>query len=297
MEIRSYSSEPDLISAWVEMLAEERVDLLIGYNTDGFDYKYILGRQQVLIDDDGDELVQLSSLGRMRTGGGLRIEKELNSAAYGQNKFTSVSMPGVVQLDLLTVMRREFKLDSYSLNSVSAKFLGDSKIDLPAHRIFDLFETGGSSGRAQIAAYAAKDTILPIQLLETLRIFTNTAELANACSIPVDMIVTRGQQIRVFSCVVKKARKMGYIVPDNRAIAPPKDHKYEGATVLEPITGAHLEPVCTLGELLGCAAQRRVTRFIAALADFASLYPSIIRAQVGTCVYVRGLQPLTVIEK
>lgn len=259
VDVRSFASEEDLIEAWIESLADEKVDLLIGYNTDGFDWSYVLGRQQVLIDGEGDEMVRLTGLGRMKKGGGLRVEKTLNSAAYGQNKFVRVSSPGVVQMDLLTYMRREYKLESYSLNSVSAAFLGDTKIDLPASRIFDLFEHGGPAGRATIAQYASKDTALPVRLLEKLRIFTSTSELANACSIPIDAILTRGQQLRVFSCVVKTARTMGFAVPDNRAITPPEGEKYEGATVLEPVTGAHTEPVCTL--------------------DFASLYPSIIRAQ------------------
>jgi DNA polymerase delta subunit 1 len=262
VEIRCFETEEEMLLAWVHLLRDRRADLLIGYNTDGFDWAYILGRQMILLDARGDELVDLSGLGRLREGGGKRVEKDLSSAAFGQNKFTSAATPGVLQLDLLTYMRREFKLESYSLNSVAAKFLGDSKLDLPAHRIFDLYESGGPEGRAEIAAYAAKDTLLPTQLLEKLRIFVNVSELANATNIPFEFIVTRGQQIRVFSCIVRTARRMGFAVPDNRAITPPEGVKYEGATVLDPLTGAHTEPVCTL--------------------DFASLYPSIIRAQ-GYC--------------
>jgi DNA polymerase delta subunit 1 len=63
-------------------------------------------------------------------------------------------------------------------------------------------------------------------------------------------------QIRCFSCLFGKAREMGYSIPDDKAWTT--EGKYEGATVLEPKKGAYFTPIAAL--------------------DFASLYPSIIRA-------------------
>lgn len=65
-------------------------------------------------------------------------------------------------------------------------------------------------------------------------------------------------QIKVYSVLLGKAREMGFVIPDDRAIGLPEGVKYEGATVLQAQRGAYFEVVSAL--------------------DFASLYPSIIRA-------------------
>lgn len=72
------------------------------------------GRSLLLTDDiSGDSRVQLGRLGRMLEGGGALRERELNSGAYGQNKFATLATPGILQLDLLQVLRKEYRLDSY----------------------------------------------------------------------------------------------------------------------------------------------------------------------------------------
>lgn len=201
---------------------------------------------------------RLWELGRQRdNSGGQPKETELNSGAFGQNRFFSLATPGQLQLDLLQVMRRDHKLDSYSLNAVSAKFLGDAKLDLPAAEIFAKFR-GSDEDRADIARYAVKDTELPLRLLGRLAILENLFEMANAVSCPASYVYDRGQQVRVFSVIAKKARQLGFLCPDIPKKDDGNDEKYEGATVLDACKGAYFDVVSGL--------------------DFASLYPSIIRA-------------------
>lgn len=183
------------------------------------------------------------------------MERELNSGAYGNNRFKTLAVPGVLDLDLLQVLRKDVKLDSYSLNNVSLKYLSDCKEDLPAHEIFKRFE-GTSADRAVIASYAAKDTVLPLQLLTKLCILENAFEMANATFCPLSYVLNRGQQIKVYSVLMRKARAMGYACPDNVGIGVVG--KFTGATVLNAEQGAYFDIVSGL--------------------DFASLYPSILRA-------------------
>lgn len=256
VEVRSYDDEHDMINAWIQALEDERVDVMLGYNTDQFDWRYVHGRSLICVDDmSGDPLVDVTKLGRMRTGGGVLRERELNSGAFGQNKFTTLTTPGVLNLDLLQLLRKEYKLDSYSLNNVSKHFLGDAKVDLAAWEIFDKFERGADD-RALIAAYAAKDTVLPVRLFDRLCVFENLSEMSSATFVPIDYVVQRGQQIKVFSVLMRKARQMGYVCPDGVGIGVVG--KYTGATVLNAERGAYMDIVSGL--------------------DFASLYPSIIRA-------------------
>jgi DNA polymerase delta subunit 1 len=90
----------------------------------------------------------------------------------------------------------------------------------------------------------------------------NQIEMAKACWVPLSFLSERGQQIKVFSQMAKKARELNFIIPtfkrDAVASGGGDDEGYQGATVLEAQTGAYYGPITAL--------------------DFASLYPSIMCA-------------------
>lgn len=260
-----FEDEADLIHAFLDSFADEGVDVAIGYNIDQFDWRYIVGRSSVLVDDStGDPSLDLTRIGKIdperdpSSCSGEPDEFELTSGAFGENKYTSVRMPGVLSIDLLTWFRRETKHASYSLNAMSAHYLGDSKIDLPAWQIFKKWASGVPEERGLVAAYAAKDTLLPVKLLEKLCILENTREMANATSVPMSWIFRRGQQIKVFSQLLRTGRSMGVVFPDGKGIGLAPGTKFAGAVVLDAKKGAYFDIVSGL--------------------DFASLYPSIIRA-------------------
>jgi len=85
----------------------------------------------------------------------------------------------------------------------------------------------------------------------------NLVEMAKATSVPLCFLVERGQQIKVFSQLCKKAAELGFLVPVIYQGTLPEEG-YEGATVLEAQSGAYYAPITAL--------------------DFASLYPSIMMA-------------------
>lgn len=53
-------------------------------------------------------------------------DTHFSSKAYGTRDSKETKMDGRLQLDILQVMQRDYKLRSYSLNSVCAHFLGES---------------------------------------------------------------------------------------------------------------------------------------------------------------------------
>ena len=57
-------------------------------------------------------------------------------------------------------------------------------------------------------------------------------------------LLTRGQQIKVMSMLLRKCRKVGLLVPNLPKNA--SDDKYEGATVIEPIKAYYQKPIATL---------------------------------------------------
>jgi DNA polymerase delta subunit 1 len=261
VEVVEKMTEEDVIQEWIQTLQNEDIDILVAWNSYGFDYKYIYNRCQVLVDNDtGLSFVDLSQLGKAQKGGGLPISKQLNTNAYGENNYFFISAPGILHLDLMQIVRKEKKLDRYTLNHVSDTYLGDTKIDLPPQQIFAKCVSGDPHDLAEVTAYCIKDTELPLRLMHRLCTLHNMLEMANATSVPFDFLITRGLQIRVYSLILKKARSLDFICPEIKTTY--EGDGYKGATVLEPERGSYLKPyeiVCAL--------------------DFASLYPSIMRAE------------------
>lgn len=52
-------------------------------------------------------------------------DTKFSSKAYGNRENKTINMEGRLQLDMLQVMQRDYKLRSYTLNSVCAQFLGN----------------------------------------------------------------------------------------------------------------------------------------------------------------------------
>jgi DNA polymerase delta subunit 1 len=51
-------------------------------------------------------------------------EASFSSKAFGKRESFESNIPGRVTLDAFQIIQREYKLRSYSLNAVSAEFLG-----------------------------------------------------------------------------------------------------------------------------------------------------------------------------
>lgn len=93
-------------------------DIIIGYNILNFDLPYLVTRAQTL------KLPAFMHLGRI-AGTALKMrDAQFSSKAYGTHAYKDITLEGRVQFDLLTAIQRDHKLSSYSLNSVSAHFLG-----------------------------------------------------------------------------------------------------------------------------------------------------------------------------
>merc|ERR1719159_218909 len=184
---------------------------------------------------------------------GQRTRKRINTISG--REITEIDIDGRVIFDMLVVMQKEQKLSSYSLNAVSAEFLGEQKEDVHYSMIGELFKTSAET-RRRLAIYCLKDAYLPILLLEKLLCLYNYVEMARVTGTPINFLLNRGQMIKVTSQLLRKARECGFVMPTTKS--QPSEDKYEGATVLDPLTGYYAKPIATL--------------------DFASLYPSIMMA-------------------
>jgi len=257
------SDEIELIEQWFLVLREWSADMILSWNGMGFDYKYIYNRAMMLVNQfSGETLVNLNLMGKAIEGGGQSVIKKLASNAFGDNTYFWLSADGMLHVDLLQIVRKEKKLDKYTLNHVAQTFLGDQKVDLPPAQIFEKCASQDPHDMAEVVGYCIQDTLLPLKLSNKLTILHNLLEMANAVTVPPEYLITRGMQIRVFSLILKKARELDFICPDLPKKEDGAEDSFKGATVLEPEVGSYLGDA------------EIVTTF-----DFASLYPSIIRAE------------------
>ena len=82
-------------------------------------------------------------------------DAQFSSKAYGTREFKDITIDGRVQFDLLTAITRDHKLSSYSLNAVSAHFLGEQKEDVH-HSIITELQNGTDESRRRLAVYCLK---------------------------------------------------------------------------------------------------------------------------------------------
>jgi DNA polymerase delta subunit 1 len=112
-------------------------------------------------------------------------------------------LPGIIVLDVLLAIQRDYKLRSYSLNSVSGIFLNEQKEDVHHSKITGMWK-GNDDDRLRLATYCLQDAYLAHRLLEKLMFFTNYIEQVRVTGIPMDMLLTKGQQVKVLSQIYRQ---------------------------------------------------------------------------------------------
>eukprot|EP01137_Pigoraptor_chileana_P012695 Opistho-2@65329 len=248
-DVISFQTEKDLLARWADFVRECDPDIITGYNIVNFDLPYLLRRAEHL------RVPHFNLLGRIRGQPTKMRDTKFSSKAYGTRESKIINTEGRCQFDVLQILQRDYKLRSYTLNAVSAHFLGEQKEDVQHSIITDL-QHGNAQTRRRLAVYCLKDAYLPLRLLDKLMCIINYMEMARVTGVPFSYLLTRGQQIKVVSQLFRKSREQGLVIP--ALSAQGSEEQYEGATVIEPRRGYYDVPIATL--------------------DFSSLYPSIMMA-------------------
>ena len=248
-QLLEFRHEKDMLLGWTKFLREVDPDVVIGYNIANFDMPYLLDRAKHL------DLNRFSYWTRLSNVKSEAKESNFSSKQMGNRDTKATNTNGRLQVDLLQVIQRDYQLRSYTLNSVSAHFLGEQKEDVHHSMITELFN-GTPDSRRRLAVYCLKDAYLPQRLLDKLMCLVNYVEMARVTGVPFNYLLSRGQQIKFLSQIFRKALEQGLVIPNLRPQG--SDDQYEGATVIEPKRGYYDVPIATL--------------------DFASLYPSIMQA-------------------
>ena len=113
-----------MLRKWRDFVLEVDPDIITGYNIVNFDLPYIIERSQFLKDSN------FPKFSRVRNSFSKIKSSTLSSKALGTRDTKEINIEGRVQFDMLQIILREHKLRSFSLNSVSAHFLGEQKEDV-----------------------------------------------------------------------------------------------------------------------------------------------------------------------
>jgi len=284
-EIIRINNEYEMVAAFARIVQETDPEILTGYNILGFDYPYLDHRVK-------RNLKQWPVMGRIVGEPSYMTSKTWKSGAYGHQSINILQMEGRISIDLLPIVKRDYKLDQYTLNFVCKKFIGKTKHDVKPTEMFLIYEDMRNTlktlisilqeaqnnpellnnqeyidrrNRAQEAFDAAKaettrvmeyciqDSELVIELMEKMNIWVGMVEMSNIVGTTIVDLFTRGQQVRCLSQIYDLAARTGFVL-DKRDVP---GFRFSGGFVYEPIPGLYDNIICL---------------------DFASLYPSIMMA-------------------
>lgn len=257
VKVITFKTEADLLVGYKNFLQEKNPNLVVGYNILGFDIPYLIERAK-------GEFCYAEFIKQGFDKGGKAKETKIkwSSSAYGNQEFDFLDAEGRLYVDLLPLVKRDFKFSNYKLTTISEYFLGSSKDPLSPKGIFKCYLEGMKGGKKGSKAlgicgkYCVQDSALVLRLLQKLETWCGLCEMAKTCSVPIFYLYTKGQQIKVYSQVYKYCLFNNFVVEKDGYKAASDEH-YTGAKVFDPIPGVY----------------DKVLPF-----DFSSLYPTVIIA-------------------
>ncbi|KAI6181907.1 DNA polymerase [Aphelenchoides besseyi] len=255
VQIVDCADEDQMLSEWARFIRAVDPDIITGYNIHAFDFVYITERLKCLRNESIRNYV-LRIISRTSNSPCVVRDVQKTSKEKGSRTYKQVRINGRVVLDTYWAIRREHTLRSYTLNNVSYHFLGERKEDVEYKNITNMHQ-GTANDRRRLASYCLKDAELPLKLLNHLMVIINNVEMARVTGVPLNLLITQGQQVRIVFQLLRKAKSLNYLFPSIKRSGE-EDVPCEGGLVFEPRRGYYPRPIVTL--------------------DFASLYPTIMIA-------------------
>jgi DNA polymerase elongation subunit (family B) len=281
--VEECKTEKDLIKRWVDTISNVDPDIFYTYNGDSFDCMYLVERAELLglvkSRVSGNKTIKsgyfLQQLSRM-TEQQAEIKKEyFSSSAYGDSEFNRVYIPGRLNYDLLIHYKRGMKkYSSYKLDNIAYEVLKQNKHDVSVKEIFDYYENGDPKQIKEVGLYCIQDTVLLQRLVDKQLILTNIMQLANVTFVPIGFLTTRGQTIKVFSQVLRKARQMDFLVPHtnfNEDSYPLLIKTKDPLTFDETIIGEYIEINCGVTQIGKASKPLKIMAKISELLDDTSI--------------------------
>ncbi len=205
----------EVLEGFRKYVLEYDPDVIVGYNSNGFDWPYLLDRGKVI----GVKL----DVGRVRNA-------QPRTSAYGH-----ISVPGRLNVDLYDFAEEIHEVKIKSLEEV-ADYLGvmkkSERTNVPWYEIYKYWDD--PKKREILLKYARDDVVSTMGLAEKFLPFA--IQLSNLTGLPLDQVGAASVGFRLEWYLIRAAFKYGELVP-NRVERPYEP--YKGAIVLEPVKGVH----------------------------------------------------------
>ena len=263
--IYMFETEAELLEGFSHFICEENPNIIVGYNILGFDIPYMIDRAKrcYCFDDFNIQGFHKTAHANERT-------IKWSSSAYKNQEFQFLDAEGRLFVDLLPLVKRDFKFNNYKLKTISEHFIGETKDPLSAKGIFKCYRIGiknddgvysvrSQKAMAIVGKYCVQDSALVCMLVDKLQTWIGLTEMAKTCNVPIFTLYTQGQQIKVYSQLYKYCMKENIVVEKVKesTYKVTEEERYVGAHVFPPVPGKY----------------KNIIPF-----DFASLYPTTIMA-------------------
>lgn len=234
--IEFVNSEADIIEKFAETIEGYRPDIIVGYNTDNFDFPYI---------DERAKKYRIA-LNIALDNSGLRLVR-------GENKRALIA--GIAHIDAFRYVKTLNISGGYSLSKVAMKLLGKEKKEVNLENLYKIWDQG-KEDIGKYCEYCLFDSELAYDLCK--KFMPNIIELSKITGLTIDNITRFGYSQIVESFLMRRAHNLGELVPnrpDKTEMAKRFLGSYKGGFVFEPKPGIYDNVI---------------------VFDFRSLYPTII---------------------
>jgi DNA polymerase I len=202
------------IRQFVDYVKRLDPDVVLGYNSNGFDWPYLAERAKRL---------------------GIQLSIDRMGGPPQQSVYGHWSIVGRANIDLYNIIDEFPEIKIKTLDRV-AEYFGvmkrDERVLLPGHRIWEYWRD--ESKRPLLLRYAQDDVASTYGLGEKLLPFL--IQLSSVSGVPLDQVAAASVGARVEWVLMRYAYRMGELAP-NREERPYEP--YKGAIVLEPRPGIY----------------------------------------------------------
>ena len=147
--VETSTNEKELIEKYVDTIQSEDPDIILGYNSDRFDFPYLKERAEKL-----DVPLNLGV-----DGSSLKIVNN------GRRNATVIK--GRIHIDLYSNMRRNLPLEHHTLKRVYKELFGGDKIDIPGHEVYTSWNDDGEK-LERLFRYSLEDVMAVTKIGERM---------------------------------------------------------------------------------------------------------------------------------
>ena len=218
------TSDKEVLESFVECVKEVDPDIICGYNSDNYDWPYIIKRAK-------KNRVELS-VGRDGS----------TPSSKPAGRIRKIKIVGRANVDLYKVVERDLPdVKLKTLENVS-EHLGVVKhverVNIPKDMIWAYWDD--PEKRETLRKYSLDDVRSALGLAE--RLLPLQAEFSQLTHVPLDDIPSMGRGRQVESYLLYEAHRRGIVAPNRRGVESPTT--YKGGFVLTPKKGIHEDVVC-----------------------------------------------------